>query len=104
MARGSHDTAARRTSMRPACLLAVLAAAISACGSETTTGTPDAPTGNHPPPRIIPGGGIGDGAIDGVVNLYVIDDVSRLPIGNATVRVGTVDGVTDATGLFVASG
>jgi hypothetical protein len=38
------------------------------------------------------------------VNLYVIDDVTRLPIGNASVQVGTVTGVTDATGLFVASG
>ena len=53
-------------------------------------------------PRVIAGGGIGDGPIAGVVNLYVIDDVTRRPIANATVRVGSVDGVTDSTGLFVA--
>jgi hypothetical protein len=55
-------------------------------------------------PRVIEGGGIGDGPIHGVANLYVIDDTTRLPIANATVRVGTVDGTTDATGLFVARG
>jgi hypothetical protein len=53
---------------------------------------------------VIPGGGISGGAIDGVVNLYVIDDATRMPIQGATVRVGTIDGTTDATGLFVANG
>ncbi len=53
---------------------------------------------------VIPGGGISGGAVDGVVNLYVIDDASRMPVSGATVRVGTVDGTTDATGLFVANG
>ena len=38
-----------------------------------------------------------------MVNLYVIDDVTRSPVANATVRVGTLDGTTDATGLFVAN-
>ncbi|HLL21806.1 MAG TPA: hypothetical protein VK427_06735, partial [Kofleriaceae bacterium] len=55
-------------------------------------------------PRVIAGGGIGDGPITGVVNLHVIDDVTRRPIPNATVRVGTVTGATDASGLFVARG
>ncbi len=53
---------------------------------------------------VIAGGGIGGGAIDGVVNLYVIDDATRMPIEGASVRVGTVSGTTDATGLFVANG
>ena len=53
---------------------------------------------------VVPGGGITGGAIDGVVNLYVIDDDTRMPVSGATVRVGTVDGTTDATGLFVADG
>ena len=77
-----------------------------ACGDDgsSTTTTPDSPTGNHPAPQLIPGGGIGGGAIDGVVNLYVIDDTTRQPLANATVRVGTLDGTTDATGLFVAEG
>lgn len=52
----------------------------------------------------IGGGGIGGGAIDGVANLYVFDDVTRAPISGATVAVGTVTGATDATGLFVAQG
>src|SRR5689334_23699115 len=55
-------------------------------------------------PRVIAGGGIGDGPIDGVVNLYVIDDATRDPIEGAEVSVGSVTGLTDATGLFVAEG
>jgi hypothetical protein len=49
---------------------------------------------------VIPGGGISDGPIDGVANIYVIDDKTRDPIAGATVKVGTVEGTTDATGLF----
>ena len=75
--------------------------AITACGNDSKPDV-DAPSENLPPPRVIPGGGIGDGAIDGVVNLYVIDDVSRKPISGAGVRVGSIDGTTDSTGLFVA--
>ncbi|HEX4419847.1 MAG TPA: hypothetical protein VH165_18160 [Kofleriaceae bacterium] len=85
----------------PFCLLA------AACTTETPN-PPDAATGNHPPPRVIAGGGIGDGAIDGVVNLYVVDDATRMPIPGATVRIGTgataIDGMTDPTGLFSAQG
>ena len=83
--------------------LGLLSCLLAACGDDAAT-TPDTRTGNHPPPRVIAGGGIGDGPIDGVVNLYVIDDATRAPIDGATVRVGTVDGTTDATGLFVADG
>jgi hypothetical protein len=69
----------------------------------------DAPTsvdaaGNHPPARVIAGGGIGDGAIDGVVNVYVIDDATRAPVVGAAVTVGSTTGQTDAHGLFVAPG
>jgi hypothetical protein len=76
---------------------------LAACGGDDSA-SPDAPTGNHPDPMVIPGGGISGGAIDGVVNLYVIDDATRMPVSGATVRVGTIDGTTDATGLFVANG
>src|ERR1043165_5454588 len=89
-----------QTSVRIGLALCVLVA----CGDDSGMATPDSPTGNRPPPRVIPGGGIGDGAIDGVVNLYVMDDATRTPLANATVRVGTLDGTTDATGLFVAEG
>lgn len=54
------------------------------------------------PPRIIEGGGISDGPIDGVANIYVIDDATREPISGAKVLVGTLEGETDATGLFIA--
>lgn len=93
-----------RSSMLLASLVAAVAIASAGCGSDSKSPGPDAPTGNHPPPRVIAGGGIGDGPIDGVVNLYVIDDATRQPVTSATVRVGSVDGLTDATGLFVASG
>lgn len=79
-----------------------IAVALAACKTETPH--PDSPSGNHPPPRVIAGGGIGDGAIDGVVNLHVIDDETRLPIPGAAVTVGGVDGITGADGLFVATG
>ena len=88
--------------MRSFILCAAAAGATIGCGSSTGSG-PDAYTGNHPPPRVIPGGGIGDGAIDGVVNLYVIDDLTRQPVAGATVRVGGMDGMTDSSGLFVAN-
>jgi hypothetical protein len=83
-------------------LLGLFACGFAACGDDGGAG-PDA-GGNRPPPRIIPGGGIGDGAIDGVVNLYVIDDATGDAVVGATVRVGSVDGTTDATGLFIAEG
>jgi len=81
------------------CILSLVA-----CGNDSVDPGPDGPSGNRPDPRVIAGGGIGDGAIDGVVNLYVIDDTARTPIANAEVRVGAVAGTTDATGLFVAEG
>src|SRR5688572_4947940 len=89
--------------MRLPILLGLVTALIPGCGDDGGESTVDAPP-MQPPPRVISGGGIGDGPIDGVVNVYVIDDLTRTPISGATVRVGTVDGTTDATGLFVAEG
>jgi hypothetical protein len=90
--------------MRGRCLLCL--ALCAACTTKETPSSlgPDAVTGNRPAPRVIAGGGIGDGAIDGVANLYVIDDRTRMPVVNASVRIGATEGVTDATGLFVAHG
>lgn len=86
----------------------------SACGGGGDGNTVDAHGGSGSntdaapdggaPPRIIAGGGIGDGPIAGVANVYVIDDATRTPIAGAAVTVGTVTGTTDATGLFVAHG
>lgn len=89
--------------MRTLARFGLFACLIAACGDDAPT-TPDTPTGNRPPPRIIPGGGIGDGAIDGVVNLYVIDNATQDPIAGANVWVGDLEGTTDATGLFIADG
>lgn len=57
--------------------------------------------GNHPPPRVIAGGGIGDGPIDGVVNVYVVDDVTRAGVAGATVTIGGTTATTDADGLAI---
>jgi hypothetical protein len=81
----------------------VLTLAITGCGDDGDQTTPDAAP-EPPPPRLIEGGGIGDGPIEGVANVYVIDDATRDPISGATVRVGDASGTTDATGLFVAEG
>ena len=60
--------------------------------------------GNDPDPRLIAGGGIGDGEIDGKLNVYVIDNTTEEPIANATVHVGKVEDTTDETGLVVFDG
>src|SRR5688572_7533928 len=56
--------------------------------------------GNDVDPRVIPGGGIGDGEIDGEVNVHVIDDDDN-PVDGATVRVGGTEAETDPDGLAV---
>ena len=73
--------------MRTFLLLALIAAS-GACG-------------NSPDPRLIKGGGVGDGAIDGVVNVYVIDNDTYAPIADATVEVAGKQQQTDDTGLVV---
>ncbi|KAB2907526.1 MAG: carboxypeptidase-like regulatory domain-containing protein [Kofleriaceae bacterium] len=84
--------------MRKLCaasLFAVCAGSgLAACGGD----------GNDVEPELIPGGGIHDPGIDGEVNVHVIDEDTDAPIVGATVRVGTVEGSTDAAGLFTASG
>jgi hypothetical protein len=60
--------------------------------------------GNDPSPRVIAGGGIGDGAIDDVANVYVIDNLSYKPIVGATVEIAGKDLTTDSTGLAVFHG
>jgi hypothetical protein len=60
--------------------------------------------GHDVDPELISGGGITDPGIDGEVNIHVIDELTGDPIEAAEIQVGTVDGETDADGLFVAAG
>ena len=89
---------------RLAYLAIVLAACGGSSGNQGADGNPGGDGSAPPPPRVIPGGGIGDGPIAGVVNVYAIDDATRLPIQGATVTVGSASGTTDATGLYTATG
>jgi len=73
--------------MRSILVLSVLAA----CG------------GNDVGPRVIPGGGIGDGAIDGEVNVAVIDEDDN-PIPGADVAVGNAQKTTDPDGFATFTG
>ncbi|HEY5920872.1 MAG TPA: carboxypeptidase-like regulatory domain-containing protein [Kofleriaceae bacterium] len=57
---------------------------------------------NDVDPRVIPGGGVGDGEIDGEVNVHVIDD-DDAPIAGATVEVNGQQETTDSKGLVVFS-
>jgi hypothetical protein len=58
-----------------------------------------------PAPRMIAGGGIGDGAINGTLHVHVIDEETRAAISGARVRVGDASDpspcevLTDSTGL-----
>jgi hypothetical protein len=78
----------------------VLALFAAACGDD------DAPSVNHvEDPEILPRGGIGSGAIQGELNVFVVDSVTSAPIAGATVRVEAepepLTGNTDSTGLIV---
>ncbi len=79
--------------MRKLCAASLLALGLGACGGD----------GNDVTPTIIVGGGVHDPGIDGEVNVYVIDEDTDAPLTGATVRVGTIEGTTDATGLFTAA-
>lgn len=59
---------------------------------------------NDVDPRVITGGGVGDGEIDGEVNVFIIDENGDAPISGATVDVGGEEKTTDADGLVVFSG
>jgi hypothetical protein len=100
MPRSPHPPTVRATNHAfTACaLLCALAATEGACGNSES-----------PPaaPRLIPGGGVGGGAINGRLNVYVTDEDTRAPIGSASVRVGASAAaspctvLTDSTGLAV---
>jgi hypothetical protein len=58
-----------------------------------------------PEPRLIPGGGVGDGAINGHLYVHVIDEETDAVLSSASVRVGASSDptpcmlLTDSTGL-----
>ena len=60
---------------------------------------------SHPAPVLVPGGGLGGGAIDGYLNVYVIDADTNAPLTAAAVQVGASSAsapcmaLTDSTGL-----
>jgi hypothetical protein len=64
----------------PGFALSAALLAVAACGN-TTVNVPTTP-------RMIPGGGLGDGPIAGTLNVYVIDDDTKAPVSGAAVRVG----------------
>lgn len=73
-------------------------ALIAGCSSGGGSTTP-------PSPRLISGGGVGDGDIKGTLYVYATDEDSRLPIAGAEIRVGASAApspchvLTDSTGL-----
>ena len=58
-----------------------------------------------PTPKMIPGGGVADGTIDGHLFVYVTDEETRAALSSASVRVGDASDpapctvLTDSTGL-----
>jgi hypothetical protein len=58
---------------------------------------------NDVDPRVIAGGGVGDGDIDGEVNVYVINSRTDEAIAGAKVAIGETEKTTDAKGLVVFS-
>lgn len=58
---------------------------------------------NDVDPRTIAGGGVGDGEIDGEVNVTVIDNATDAPVANASVFIGETEKTTDAKGRVTFS-
>jgi hypothetical protein len=57
--------------------------------------------GNDVDPTLIAGGGVGDGPIDGEINVFIIDDATDAVITTATVQVGSRETTVDADGLAI---
>ena len=78
---------------------------VVSCGSAAGACGGGNPLPSAHEPRIIPGGGIGDGPIRGALNVFVIDEDTRNVLSSAAVRVGAAEetepcqALTDSTGL-----
>jgi hypothetical protein len=57
-----------------------------------------------PAPRLIEGGGVGDGKISSALNVYVIDEDSGAVLASASVRVGESSSTTPCTVLTDSTG
>jgi len=57
-----------------------------------------------PKPRLIPGGGVGDGPIDGTLYVHVTDEETRDVLSSASVRVGDASDPTPCTVLTDSTG
>jgi hypothetical protein len=60
--------------------------------------------GSETPPRLIAGGGAGDGPLGGLLHVYVIDAWTRTAIAGAKVRVDTPDGAAPLEATVAADG
>ncbi|MFH0900274.1 MAG: hypothetical protein V2A73_06570 [Pseudomonadota bacterium] len=60
-----------------------------------------AAAGNNAAAAVIPYGGLSSGAIDGRVNIFVLDARDGKPIANASVQVGSLTKATDNDGLAI---
>ncbi len=80
----------------------VLAVVLAGC-----PGPAPGPSINDAAPQIVPGGGTSSGAVNGRINIYVIDAADDMPIPGAAVRLGEPSdaaprtGTADSTGLVV---
>ena len=77
------------------CSLLAAVTALAACGGSDVKDVD---------PVVLAGGGVGSGAILGELNVHVIDSATDAPLVGASVTVGALSGITDATGLVVLTG
>jgi hypothetical protein len=96
--------------MRSVFVLALVALASTGCWGEVNPIFPDGggtdDTDTTPQPELYPGGGVGGGPLDGVLNLYFIDEATGAGIAGVKVMVGddpatVLVGSTSADGLVV---
>lgn len=87
-------------------LVLALAAAGAGCGGDDDgASAPDGGGGkNHvDDPQPAAGGGVGHGAVNGELNVFVLDARTKQPIAGASVSVGALAGATSASGLYTFS-
>jgi hypothetical protein len=91
-----YSRAMRVTILRLLILVPIATAA--ACGGGMGD---DAPGDDSVEPVLVPGGGVTGAAIDGTVNVFVIDRDSGEPIAGATVQIGELVAHSNTLGLAI---